>query len=456
LSANIEYQVLFSDHIYRHFFNHGALTPQVSQQRLLTLTSDIDTAVIAESARWGDAKVHPPRTKDDDWAPSVLWIINSYFPNRTQVVLQQLKTDKLYPSINPPVMIFNAQEVQDNILDLNAGDTIRIVNNNTSQTGSIIYTLDKTDPRAIGGTVSPSATDAGDEVKLSISSSTVLKARVKNGSTWSALHKIALNTEQDLYGLKITEIHYNPLPDSDISGTEFEFIELKNVGSTSLSLAGAHFINGIEYNFPIETIVHPGNFVVLASNAGMFQKRYGFAPLGEYGLQLDNGGERLVLVNITNDTILTVRYNDKAPWPEEADGGGYSIVAKNINGYGIPDSADYWRASLYIHGSPGRDDLITGIVDAINQTPQVFQLYQNYPNPFNPETKIQYSLEHSGKIRLSIYDLIGREVAILVNEVQEAGGHEVTFRASNLSSGIYFYRLQTTNNVAIKKMILIR
>ncbi|MCX6122883.1 MAG: carbohydrate-binding protein [Ignavibacteriales bacterium] len=442
LSKNIEYQVLFSDHIYRHFFNHGALTPLASQQRMAARSSEIDTAVIAESARWGDTKVHPARTKDDDWVPAVSWLMNSYFPTRTGVVLQQLKNDILYPSIDPPVFMSGTLEIQDNILALHAGGKVRLVNNNSSQVGSIFYTLDGTDPRAIGGSPSPSATDAGDEIELSINFNMVIKARVKNGTTWSALHEILLNTGEALSGVRITEIHYNPLAEGDISSTEFEFIELKNIGSTSLSLAGAHFVQGIEYTFPNGPVLLPNNFIVLASNAGMFQKRYGFAPTGEYNQQLDNSGERLTLVDVAGDTLFTVRYNDKAPWPDAADGSGYSIVAKNINGFGNPDSADYWRASLYIHGSPGRDDIVTGIEDASSRPPGKFQLNQNFPNPFNPTTTIGYQLMANSSVRITVCDLLGREVAVLVNQEQSAGSHSIEWDATKYSSGVYFYRLQ--------------
>jgi hypothetical protein len=464
LSKNIEYQVLFSDHIYKYFFNKGVLTAQASQQRLLVRSYEIDTAVIAESARWGDAKVDPPRTKNDDWAPAIDWIINSYFPTRTSVVLQQLKADKLYPSIDPPLIMSGAQEIQDNTMILHAGVKIRVVNANASQAGSIIYTLDGTDPRAIGGASSPSASDAGDEIELTINYSIVLKARVKNGTTWSAVHEILLNTGETMSGLRITEIHYNPLPDSTASGTEFEFIEFKNVGSSPLSLAGAHFIQGVDYTFPNESVFSPDSFIVLASNAGMFQKRYGFTPTGEYNQQLDNDGERLTLVNAAGDTLINVRYNDKSPWPESADGGGYSIVAKNINGYGNPDSSDYWRASLHIHGSPGKDDLVSGIEDASIQSPSVFQLNQNYPNPFNPVTMISYQLKVKSHVTITVYDLLGREVAALVNQEQSAGSHSVEWNAAKYSSGVYFYRLhaseksggQTSTFTEAKKLMLVK
>ncbi len=464
-SSNTEYKVRFSDHIYKHFFNHGALTPQASQQRLASRSSEIDTAVIAESARWGDTKVEPPRTKNKDWAPAVDWIMTQFFPNRTNVVLQQLKADDLYPSINPPTFMYHSGELQFPTAVIDPGENIRLVNNNTSQAGSILYTLDGTDPRMIGGASSPSATDAGDELELTVNTNTVVKARVNNGGTWSALHELVLNAGEDASGLRITELHYNPLPDGDAPGTEFEFLELKNIGQSPLPLAGMHFVQGIDYTFPNGLILAPEGFVTLASNAGMFQRRYGFAPTGEYNQQLDNGGERVTLVDMAGDTLITFRYNDKPPWPDSTDGQGYSLVAKDLNGYGNPDSSGYWRRSLEIHGSPGRDDYPSSIDNTPEPLPEYFQLEQNYPNPFNPETNIRYQLPARVRVELKVFDIIGREIATLVDQEQNAGTYIVKFPvssgkrssdASGLSSGIYLYRIKAGSFVKTQKMLLIR
>ncbi len=86
--------------------------------------------------------------------------------------------------------------------------------------------------------------------------------------------------------------------------------------------------------------------------------------------------------------------------------------------------------------------------------PDQFKLYQNYPNPFNPATTIKYSLPQAMNVTIKIYDVLGREVITLVNGNKDAGNYEVEFHASNLSSGIYFYRLKTDRYTEIKKMIL--
>jgi hypothetical protein len=92
--------------------------------------------------------------------------------------------------------------------------------------------------------------------------------------------------------------------------------------------------------------------------------------------------------------------------------------------------------------------------------PQAFALFQNYPNPFNPSTRIQYSLEKSVQVSLKVYNLIGSEVATLVNSRQEAGSYTVPFNTNKvslgLSSGVYFYRLEAGSFVSTKKLILMK
>jgi hypothetical protein len=100
----------------------------------------------------------------------------------------------------------------------------------------------------------------------------------------------------------------------------------------------------------------------------------------------------------------------------------------------------------------------TGINDNNKQKeiPNSYSLAQNYPNPFNPTTTINYQVQFSGQVTLKVYDILGREVAALVNEVKQAGSYSVTFDAGRLASGIYFYKLQSGSFVETKKMILLK
>jgi len=88
--------------------------------------------------------------------------------------------------------------------------------------------------------------------------------------------------------------------------------------------------------------------------------------------------------------------------------------------------------------------------------PKEFKLEQNYPNPFNPSTRIQYQLPTNARVTLKVYDILGSEVATLVNEEQEAGYKEVQFNGSNIASGMYVYRLQAGEYVSVKKMMVLK
>lgn len=99
-----------------------------------------------------------------------------------------------------------------------------------------------------------------------------------------------------------------------------------------------------------------------------------------------------------------------------------------------------------------RDDTGSPIEQA--DLPSSFQLEQNYPNPFNPQTTIRYALPQASRVRLGIYDVLGREVARLVDGVQAVGAHEVRFEATDLPSGVYLYRLEADGFVEARTMLL--
>jgi hypothetical protein len=85
-----------------------------------------------------------------------------------------------------------------------------------------------------------------------------------------------------------------------------------------------------------------------------------------------------------------------------------------------------------------------------------FSLEQNYPNPFNPETLIKYSIPKNGLVTLKIFNVLGKEIKTLVNENKEAGSYEIKFNSEGLSSGVYFYKLESGEFSKIRKMILLR
>jgi hypothetical protein len=99
----------------------------------------------------------------------------------------------------------------------------------------------------------------------------------------------------------------------------------------------------------------------------------------------------------------------------------------------------------------------TGIDDFFaSNNPNEFRLYQNYPNPFNPTTTISFNLPKQSHITLKVYNILGQEVAILMNEVKSAGSYREVFNASSLPSGVYVYKLTAGSYIETKKMLLLK
>jgi hypothetical protein len=355
LSENAEYRQRFSDRSYKQFFNNGVFTPEVAAELFRKRTLEIDTAVIAESLRWGyDIYSGIVRTKDKDWKPAVNQILTKFFPFRTDIVIGQLQDEGLLSKINAPIFKFNGVEVADENIELTAGNTLFIFN--PANSGNISYTIDGSDPRLVGDGISPSAINGGKTTSISVLQTCILKSRIFDNGIWSPLHTLKITVDSPLDGLQISEIQYNPLGQDGVSGNEFEFIELKNSGSTPINLGASNFIDGIKFRFSNESVLDPGKFVVLASNSFSFNIRYGFMPNGEYEGQLDNNGERISLVNSVGDTLISVKYGDNDPWPTSPDSLGFSLVPA-VNGF-LADWNDgkNWRASSKIGGSPNADD----------------------------------------------------------------------------------------------------
>jgi hypothetical protein len=111
----------------------------------------------------------------------------------------------------------------------------------------------------------------------------------------------------------------------------------------------------------------------------------------------------------------------------------------------------YWSDTLAFLVGP-----VVGLAEQLGQIPREYVLHQNYPNPFNPSTTIKYELPKSSEVRLSVFDLLGQEVGVLVNGEMDAGYHEVKFDASKLASGFYLYRMQAGSYVETRKLLMIR
>lgn len=160
----------------------------------------------------------------------------------------------------------------------------------------------------------------------------------------------------------VSEIMYHPASPSEAELAEgvanqdaFEFIELHNVSDAPVDLAGARFTRGIDFDFAEGDQIPGGGYVVLVADEVAFALRYpGVAVMGEYSGQLRNSGETIRLRSVDDSIIQEFSYNDREPWPADADGEGNSLVLQ-LGGEGLPDSAlaESWRASAAVNGTPG-------------------------------------------------------------------------------------------------------
>jgi len=144
--------------------------------------------------------------------------------------------------------------------------------------------------------------------------------------------------------------------------------------------------------------------------------------------------------------------NNGANWATQytAPAGSFYHLTKARTGNTIWGVRSNGGISRY--GSP-----LTGVTPIVTtNVPENYTLSQNYPNPFNPVTKINFSIPSNGLVTLKIYDVLGREITTLVNEVKNAGNYIVDFNASNLSSGVYFYKLEVNGFADVKKMTLVK
>jgi len=173
-----------------------------------------------------------------------------------------------------------------------------------------------------------------------------------------------------------------------------------------------------------------------------------FADISEYDVEIEPGLVHLEIYNNTENDPDTWFWNDGSVGQMESyQGSAWSVTYPEE-----PWSYDFFTEMAFILGG----DCNTLAVHEISprQLPSIISY--NYPNPFNASTLISFSLQKSQYVNLNVYDLLGRKIAVLANENMPAGKHNITFDASDLASGIYYYRLQAGDLIEFKSMTLLK
>jgi hypothetical protein len=359
LRSSSEFRLRFADRVQKHLFNDGALTNAAAQARWQWRADQIEAAIIGESARWGDAREGevvsvPPTTTIplmtvDIWRSSIANVRDFQIPESHTRALSRFAADGLFPSLVAPSFSQHGGTVP-------SGFNVSV----TAPAGVIWYTLDGSDPRMVGGAVSPSALlYTGNPI--SITSTVTVRARALNAGQWSPLNEARFATE--VGNLRISEVHYNPAAFPGVADRQdIEFFEVLNTGGQTVSLAGVQLAGFADdpYVFASGLSLAAGQRIIVARTQATFEFVYGagfnVAPDGFGPRNLSNSGELIQLLGPLGEVIQSFTYSNSSPWPTGAAGNGSSLEL--IDPSGDSASAINWRASAYSGGSPGTSGVV--------------------------------------------------------------------------------------------------
>jgi len=213
-------------------------------------------------------------------------------------------------------------------------------------------------------------------------------------------------------------------------------------GMTALSPGSVicNFVGNDDSPLPI-TI---SSFTVRAMNSSAALQWTTISEINNYGFYVQHGSSKDNLADAEDGFVAghgtTVQAHEYA-WTDKSPASYYRLRQVDMDGTShFSDVIAFTPTSI----------------ESNTNSPLMFALKQNYPNPFNPSTTITYELPKSSGVRLSVHDMLGQEISVLVNERKGAGVHEVQFDASGLSSAVYFYRLHAGDFVSTKRMLVVK
>jgi hypothetical protein len=258
----------------------------------------------------------------------------------------------------------------------------------------------------------------------------------------------------------INEINYNS---ADNEFDPDDWVELYNPTSETISIGLWEFKDeNDDHVFTIaeDVSLAADQYLVLCNNTVSFTALFPDVEnyVGDLGFGLSGGGELIRLFDSSGVLVDAVEYDDSDPWPEEPDGNGPTLELINPN---VDNAlAENWSASSG-YGSPGslNSSYMSNEDEVLTSTE--FILNNNYPNPFNPVTTISYKLPQAALVRMTIYDLLGRQVKSLLHEYQTPGYKSLQWNATNdlgrpVAAGVYLYMIHAGEFTQTKKMVLMK
>jgi hypothetical protein len=281
------------------------------------------------------------------------------------------------------------------------------------------------------------------EVEILQNTEEIIKLRLSSDISASGF----ITNDVNLYNEPLTLITQVPWPEVTVtqgssvntyeaSGGEVMYEALPNVGTTNRGDIILQQSEGLPVELKSFSASVKNNLVMLNWTTITEVNNYGFEIEKQVGSRQStlSNWEVIGLVEGNGNSNRPIEYSFMDSMISTA--GSYAYRLKQIDNDGSVEYSNEIEVEVLI--------------------PTITELKQNYPNPFNPATKLKYSISKEGHVEISIYNIVGEQVALLVNEKKSTGNFEVEFNGSNLPSGVYFYKLGTGNSIDVKKMILLK
>ncbi|MCL2105245.1 MAG: CotH kinase family protein, partial [Kiritimatiellaeota bacterium] len=354
LCANPEYRLRFADRVHRHLFNDGPLTPPAAAASFTALARTVESAIYGEAARWGAYRNEitsggsVKRYGTNDWTAELDRLLTVYFPQRTAIVLTQLRNANLYPPVDAPEFSQHGGVVPD-------GTTVAI----TAAQGAIHVTFDGTDPREpFTGAVAPAAAEYA--APFAVTAKTTVKARALHNGQWSALTEALFPPPPpDYAALRVAELMYAPP-----GGDDYAWIDLVNTSAQPLDLSGVSFVPtgaedpAIEWAAPEGLTVPGGGHIVLVRNPATFATRNTVppgTPVLQYKKNLARSGEPVTLADPSGEPFFSFTYS-RYWYPETFDSGLSLVAVDFLAPEPLWSTAANWRPSTVPDGTPAASE----------------------------------------------------------------------------------------------------
>ncbi|GAB3042575.1 lamin tail domain-containing protein [Spirosoma pulveris] len=374
--TNRSFMQLFADRVYKHCFNNGGLTDAASRSRWQLINQYINTAIIAESARWGDAlNDGVTRTRDTHWTPEINRV-DGLMNGNVNRLINALVAQGYYPTVDAPG--FNQEGGS-----IAAGFQLAMTNTNPS--GTIYYTTDGTDPQTADGSVAASAKTYTGPVVLN--ANLTIKARVQMGSSWSALHEASFTVPGLITGLYINEFMASNTKKPDEFGEFDDWIEIYNATAQPINIGGLYITDAlnnltqcqIPTTNPALTTVPANGYLLLWADGQPSQ-----GPL-HVNLKLSKGGEAIGLSQMLGST------------PTLLDSYTFGAQQDDVSTGRFPDGSPTFRT--FVSPTPGSKNMIpfrsnlfinefaavnqTGGADEAGERDAWLEIYNNNSDPVN-------------------------------------------------------------------------